>query len=78
MENVLKEIFGPIFEAMLNGEMNSHLGYENNSKSKKNDDHRRNGYSEKTLKTTGGKSRKPLKLLLKIFMIIFKHLSIKI
>ncbi len=30
MQNALKDIFGPIFEAMLNGEMNNHLGYENN------------------------------------------------
>ena len=55
MENALKDIFAPMFEAMLNGEMNSHLGYKNNSKSEKNNDNRRNGYSEKTLKTSGGK-----------------------
>ena len=30
MQNALKDIFGPMFEAMLQGEMNSHLGYENN------------------------------------------------
>lgn len=30
MQNALKDIFGPMFEAMLNGEMNNHLGYENN------------------------------------------------
>ena len=27
MQNALKDIFGPMFEAMLQGEMNSHLGY---------------------------------------------------
>ena len=37
MQNALKEIFGPMFEAMLNGEMDNHLGYQNNSKNKKGD-----------------------------------------
>ena len=32
MQNSLKDIFGPMFEAMLQGEMNSHLGYESESK----------------------------------------------
>ncbi len=27
MQDALKEIFGPMFEAMLQGEMDSHLGY---------------------------------------------------
>ena len=30
MQNALKDIFGPMFEAMLQGEMDSHLGYEAN------------------------------------------------
>ena len=30
MQNALKDIFGPMFEAMLQGEMNAHLGYESN------------------------------------------------
>lgn len=30
IQNALKDIFGPMFEAMLQGEMNSHLGYESN------------------------------------------------
>lgn len=30
MQNALKDIFGPMFETMLQGEMNSHLGYESN------------------------------------------------
>lgn len=42
VQEALKDIFGPIFEAMLHGEMNSYLGYENNSKSEKNTDNRRN------------------------------------
>ena len=30
MEDALKEIFGPMFEAMLQGEMEDHLGYKAN------------------------------------------------
>lgn len=50
----LKDIFGPIFESMLQGELDSHLGYENNDHSKKSTTNRRNGYNKKTLKTTMG------------------------
>ena len=28
MQDTLKDIFGPMFEAILQGEMNGHLGYE--------------------------------------------------
>ncbi len=31
VQDALKKIFGPIFEAMLQGEMNAHLGYESNN-----------------------------------------------
>ena len=44
VNNALKDIFGPMFEAMLQGEMNHHLGYENNDKDPKKTDNRRNGY----------------------------------
>jgi len=54
VQNALKDIFGPMFEAMLQGEMNNHLGYNNNSKEKKETDNRRNGYIEKTVKTSMG------------------------
>lgn len=54
MQNALKEIFGPMFEAMLNGEMDNHLGYQNNSKNKKETTNRRNGYGEKTVHTSFG------------------------
>ena len=54
MQDALKDIFGPMFEAMLQGEMNSHLGYESNDHGYKNTDNRRNGYTNKTLKTTMG------------------------
>ena len=54
MQGALKEIFGPMFEAMLKGELNNHLGYESNSKDPKETSNRRNGTSPKTLKTTMG------------------------
>ena len=54
MQDALKDIFGPMFEAMLKGEMNSHLGYSNNERGEKDTPNRRNGYSKKTLKTTAG------------------------
>lgn len=54
VQNASKDIFGPMFEAMLQGEMNNHLGYNNNSKEKKETDNRRNGYIDKTVKTSLG------------------------
>lgn len=33
-DEALKELFGPIFESLLQGEMSHHLGYENNNKEK--------------------------------------------
>ena len=54
VQDALKDIFGPMFEAMLQGEMNSHLGYENNDKSEKQTQNRRNGYISKNVKTSMG------------------------
>ena len=54
MQFAIKDIFGPMFEAMLQGEMDAHLGYEPNDHGSKGTDNRRNGYTEKTLKTTFG------------------------
>ena len=54
MQNALKDIFGPMFEAMLQGELNHHLGYEAHEKSEKPTDNRRNGYGKKQLKTSMG------------------------
>ena len=47
MQDALKDIFGPMFEAMLQGEMNSHLGYSNNERNEKETTNRRNGYTKK-------------------------------
>lgn len=54
VQDALKDVFGPMFEAMLQGEMNSHLGYENNDKKEKQTDNRRNGYITKNVKTSMG------------------------
>lgn len=54
MNDALKDLFGPLFESMLQGEMNNHLGYDSNDKGPKNTTNRRNGYTKKTLKTTQG------------------------
>lgn len=54
VQEALKDVFGPIFEAMLQGEMNSHLGYSNNEKGSKQTDNRRNGYISKNVKTSMG------------------------
>lgn len=54
MNDAMKDIFGPLFEGLLKGEMDHHLGYDSNDKGPKETDNRRNGYGEKTLKTTYG------------------------
>ena len=54
MQNALKEIFGPMFEAMLQGEMEAHLGYSNNDHGAKQTDNRRNGYIHKEVKSSYG------------------------
>lgn len=54
MQNALKDIFGPMFEGLLKGELNNHLGYVSNSKEIKETTNRRNGSSPKTLKTSMG------------------------
>ena len=51
MQNALKDIFGPMFEAMLKGEMDTHLGYYSNERIEKQNSNRRNGYSHKNIKT---------------------------
>lgn len=54
MQYALKDIFGPMFEAMLQGEMDDHLGYESNARGAKGTENRRNGYTKKTIKSTMG------------------------
>ena len=54
IQDALKSIFGPIFESMLEGELNYHLGYESNDHTPKDTINRRNGHGKKTLKTSMG------------------------
>ena len=54
MQDTLREIFGPMFEAMLQGEMDGHLGYKSNDRVAKASSNRRNGYTDKTVKTSMG------------------------
>lgn len=54
MQDALKDIFGPMFEAMLQGEMDNHLGYTSNDHGEKETENRRNGYTNKKIKTTMG------------------------
>ncbi len=50
IQDALKDIFDPMFEAMLKVEMDNHFGYDSNDKSQKENDNRRNGYGKGTIK----------------------------
>ena len=54
MQSALRDIFGPMFEAMLQGEMEGHLGYESNDRGVKESPNRRNGYTDKTVNSSMG------------------------
>ncbi len=54
MQDALKDIFDSMFEAMLQGKMDSHLRYGPNDHGYKDTDNRRNGYIRKGVKTTCG------------------------
>ncbi len=54
MQDAIKDIFGPMFEAMLQGEMDSHLGYDINDHGYKETTNRRNGYIHKNVNTAYG------------------------
>ena len=54
MQDTLKDVFGPMLEAMLQGEMDNHLVYSNNDHSAKTTDNRRNGYINKTVRSSYG------------------------
>jgi Transposase and inactivated derivatives len=53
-DEALKVLFGPIFESLLQGEMEHHLGCKSNDKGYKATQNRRNGYTNKTVHTTKG------------------------
>jgi transposase-like protein len=55
MEDALKSVFGPMFEAMLKGEMANHLGFKSNDQNTHKDtNNRRNGYINKSVKSKSG------------------------
>jgi len=54
IQDALKSIFGPIFESMLDGEMEHHLGFTSNDHSEKTTTNRRNGRGKKTINTSMG------------------------
>lgn len=54
MQDAIKDIFGPMFEAMLQEEMDGHLGYGANDHEHKETANRRNGYGHKNVKTAYG------------------------
>ncbi len=54
MQDAMKDISGPMFEAMLQGEMDPYLGYGPNDHGPKSTKNRRNGYTSKTVKSTYG------------------------
>ena len=55
MQDALKDIFDSMFEAMLQGEMDSHLGYESNDHGYKETGNRRNGYTHKNIENHHGR-----------------------
>ena len=54
LQDVLKEIFGPLMEDMLKGELDAHLGYEKHDQSPKATSNRRNGSYPKTVRSKMG------------------------
>jgi len=54
LNDFAKDLIAPVLQKMLEGEMESHLGYSKHSPAGKNTGNSRNGYSSKTLKSKYG------------------------
>jgi putative transposase len=54
LNDILKQLNKQVIEAMLEGELTHELGYEQNDKSEKETENRRNGYTSKKVKTSTG------------------------
>lgn len=54
VSNALKDLMGSMIEKLLQEEMNNHLGYQSNDKNYKLTNNRRNGYANKTVKSSIG------------------------
>jgi len=57
MQSALKDIFGPMFETVLKGELNHHLVYDSNDEGEKPSPNRRCGNDKKTLHTSAGERK---------------------
>lgn len=53
-QDALKDLFGETLQAMLEAEMEHHLGYEKNDKLGKQTSNRRNGHGQKTVRSDYG------------------------
>lgn len=53
-QDLLKEIFGPMLQSMLEGELDDHLGYDKYERTEESKANSRNGHSEKTVTTSYG------------------------
>ena len=54
IQNVLKDMFAETLQGMLEGEMDTHLGYQKHEDAKKETANRRNGHSAKTVRSDYG------------------------
>jgi transposase-like protein len=54
LQDILKEIFAPLMEDMLHGELDAHLGYQKHDQSPKKTENRRNGSFPKTVRSKMG------------------------
>lgn len=54
IQDALKEVFGQTLQAMLEGEMDHHLGYQKNDEQNKQTSNRRNGHATKTVRSDYG------------------------
>jgi transposase-like protein len=54
LQEILKDIFGPLMEDMLKGELDAHLGYQKHEQSPKETTNRRNGSYPKTVRSRMG------------------------
>lgn len=54
LNNAFKEMYQDVVQVMLENEMSNHLGFNKNSKAPKETNNRRNGYSDKKVRSTFG------------------------
>lgn len=54
LSDIVKQIYAPVLEEMLQAELDDHLGYESGTHKTKTTTNRRNGYTEKTVRSSQG------------------------